>query len=106
MKIVPGSKRDWMRMASLPFVGYLFAIALVFPYWRLHTEGHPGGLGSEALNGGLDLFSRGSFICFVGLTIVAVLQLRLDERKQAMWSFIFAIVALVFSDQFTPPLIR
>ncbi len=106
MKIVPDNKRDWTHMASLPFVGYLFAIALMFPYWRLHTEGHPGGIGSAALNGGLDLFSRGVFICFAGLTIVAVLQFRLEERKRAMWSFIFAIVALVFSDQFTPPLIK
>ena len=106
MKIVPGSKQDWMRMLSVPFVGWLFAVALVYPYRRLHTPGSPGTLGSWTLTGPLEMLARGSFICFIGLAAVAIFQLCAGERKLAMWSGIFAIVALMFTEQLIPPLLK
>jgi hypothetical protein len=106
MKIVPKSRHGWMRMLSLPFIGWLFAVALVYPYWRLHTPGSPGTLGSWALTGPLEMLAGGSFICFIGLTAVAVFQLCAGERKLAIWSGMFAIVALTFGEQLIPPLLR
>ena len=93
-------------MLTMPFVGWLFAVALVYPFWRLRTPGSPGALGSWALTGPLEMLATGSFICFCGLTTLAVFQFRAGERKLAVWSGIFAMVALMFWEQLWPPLLR
>ena len=90
----------------MPFVGWLFAVALLYPYWRLHTPGQPGTLGSWILTGPLEMLARNSCICFMSLTAVGVFQLCAGERKLAMWSGIFAIVALMFMEQLSPPLLK
>jgi hypothetical protein len=104
--VMPVGRVGWVRVLALPFKTYLFAVAAVYPYWRLHTPGNPGALGSGALTESLTVLAAGYFISGAALLFVALVQFFLGDKRCAAWNVGFSIVALLLGNVMSPPLLK
>jgi len=106
MKIVPTNKQGWLGLASLPFKAYMLGVALIYPYWSLHMPGRPGRIGGGDISDGMSDLSIGFFVCFIALTVMAIVQALAKNKRDAKWNIVFAVLALVCDLALIPPYLR
>jgi hypothetical protein len=106
MKIVPTNKQGWLGLASLPFKAYMLGVALIYPYWSLHMPGRPGRIGGGDTSDGMSDLSIGFFVCFIALTVMAIVQALAKNKRDAKWNIVFAVLALVCGLALIPPYLR
>lgn len=98
MHVLPQTKREWVAVLALPLkVGILFGGAALFVYYQALSI--PGVM-AAIVNHDMKVVARpvgnGCIAAFVLLMGIGVIELFQHRRKQAVWDFVFAVLALYF----------
>ncbi|MGO9586288.1 MAG: hypothetical protein ACLP2Y_08840 [Limisphaerales bacterium] len=96
MKILPKNKQAWLRLLSLPFKTYVLGYGLLYPVWLFSMPGRPGTIGGPDYSI-IEKYAVGYFISSLALIIIAIIQALTKDRKDAVWTVVFAVLALFFA---------
>jgi len=98
MNVLAQTKREWVAVIALPLkVGILFGGAALFVYHQVLLI--PGVM-SAIVNHDMKVVAvpvaTGCIAAIVLLIGIGVIELFQHRRKQAIWDFVFAVLALYF----------
>ena len=92
MKILPTTEREWLKAMAIPFEVFLFGYGVIYPFWLFSAPGHPGTMGGPDASV-LDMLTIGCLITFLSLLGIATVQALTGNRRDAVWSFAFSVLA-------------
>jgi hypothetical protein len=103
MKILPKTGQGWLSFLSLPFKAFVLASSFIYPIWLHAMKPVKAGTFSgydyitidpDKLPFSFELIVTGYFLTFLVLLIIATVQGFTKNRRGAIWSSVFAVVAL------------
>jgi len=93
MKILPNTKREWLSLLSAPFKIFIFAYGIIFPLWLFSAPGTPGTIRGPDYTV-IEYLGVGYLFTFFALLGIGVVQFKTKNRRDAVWSVAFSILAL------------
>jgi hypothetical protein len=103
MKTLPTNRQEWLSFLSLPFKTFVFSYSFIYYLWFHSLPGTPGTIGGPDYSE-LKMWAVGYFFTFVVLLAIAIAQALTKNRRGAVWSLVFATLALFIAagDTFHP----
>jgi len=103
MKTLPTNRQEWLRLLSVPFKTFVFGYGFIYPVWLHSLPGRPGSIGGPDYRE-LEMWAVGYFFTFTALLCIGIIQKLTNDRRGAVWSFVFAALALFIAagDTFHP----
>jgi hypothetical protein len=105
MKILPKTRQDWLSFLALPFKTFVFAYGVIYPIWLFSSPGTPGTIRGPDYSW-LEELAIGYFLTFLALLCIAVIQMSIKDRRGAVWSVVFAALALFFAGGYFHPYLK
>jgi glucan phosphoethanolaminetransferase (alkaline phosphatase superfamily) len=105
MKNLPTNRQEWLSFLSLPFKAFVFAYGLIYPFWLFSAPGTPGTIGGPDYSV-LERLAVGYFFAFLALLGIGVAQAFTRNRRGAIWSIVFAVLALFLAGGMFHPYYR
>jgi hypothetical protein len=90
--MLPSIEPKWLRLFSIPFKAFVIGYGVIYPFWLYSMPGTPGTIGGPDYTI-IENLAVGYFISFLILLIVGIIQTLTKNRRDAIWSFVFAILA-------------
>ena len=103
MKFLPSTRSDWFGFLALPLKALVVAGVFIFPIWFHATRPFKAGaftgqdfltIDADKLPFGIEVLTTVYFAVFLALLVLAILQAMCKQRRIALWSGIFAVLAL------------
>jgi len=91
--MVPSFKPEWLRRLSLPFKAFVVGYGVFYPFWLFSMPGTPGTIGGPDYTV-IEKLAIVYFISFLVLLVIGGVQTLTKNRRDAMWTFVFAVLAL------------
>jgi heme A synthase len=96
MKTLPTNKQEWLSFLATPFKTFVFCYSLINYVWLHSAYGTPGTIGGPDYSE-LETWAVGYLFTFLALLGIGITQAVTKNQRGAVWSIVFAVLALFFA---------